>query len=56
MLLLNKPLITHTHLIRCARRLQVGWNQTGGRNSSGRITSFKKGSFASKRIYRFIDF
>lgn len=30
--------------------------QTGGRNSSGQITSFKKGPSKYKRVYRFIDF
>lgn len=50
-----KP-VTYTFLIKRAKRLHAGWSQTGGRNSSGHITSYKKGSFRYKRVYRFIDF
>lgn len=55
MFLKTKPL-TYNFLLQRARTLTVGWSEAGGRSSSGRITSFKKGSFKFRRIYRFIDF
>ena len=48
--------VTRRYLIGRARKLAVGWSETGGRNSLGRITSFKVGAFKFKRLYRFIDF
>lgn len=48
--------LTHRHLKSRAKHLSVGWSLSGGRNSTGRITSYKKGSFAVKRMYRFVDF
>lgn len=48
--------VSSLYLKRRVRQLCVGWASTGGRNVSGKITSYKKGSFAVKRLYRFIDF
>lgn len=48
--------VTYNFLMQRARKLRVGWLQTGGRNSSGQITSFKKGPSKYRRLYRFIDF
>lgn len=56
MLFLKTTPVTQNFLLRRAKRLQTGWAQTGGRNNTGRITSFKKGSFKFKRMLRFIDF
>lgn len=55
MFLKTKPL-TYNFLLQRARTLTMGWSESGGRSSSGRITSFKKGSFKFRRIYKFIDF
>lgn len=56
MLFLKTTPVTQKFLMKRANRLQTGWVQTGGRNSTGRITSYKKGSFKFKRVLRFIDF
>lgn len=48
--------VTKNFLLRRARKLAVGWAETGGRAASGRTTSFKKGAYRFKRLYRFIDF
>jgi len=48
--------LTQRYLLTRAKQLCAGWSLSGGRNSFGRITSYKKGSFSSKRLYRFIDF
>ena len=48
--------VTQKFLLERAKRLQVGWNRSGGRNNTGRITSYKKGPFKFRRVYKFIDF
>jgi len=48
--------VTYNFLLQRARKLRIGWLQTGGRNSLGQITSFKKGPSKYKRLYRFVDF
>jgi large subunit ribosomal protein L2 len=51
----TKPL-TFKFLIQRAQNLRLGWNASGGRNSAGIITSYKKGPHKYRRVYRFIDF
>lgn len=48
--------VTYNFLLQRTRKLRIGWLQTGGRTSSGQITSFKKGPSKYKKLYRFIDF
>lgn len=55
MFLKAQPL-TYNFLLQRARILMLGWSETGGRNASGLITSFKKGAHKFRRVYRFIDF
>jgi len=48
--------LTFALLNKRAGQLKKGWQRSGGRNTLGRITSYKKGPYKYKRLYRFVDF